>query len=125
MYHMSLLSINADYPDMDEVLEFFMRRLLTNGLILIAVASLITFFVFGWDKRLAKRKEHHPKTRRIPEAILFLLALLGGALGALLGMKVWRHKTKHNSFRYGIPLILALQVIAMVLIFGLYLRMVI
>lgn len=73
--------------------------------------NLAAFLVFGLDKWKAKRKERRPATRRVPEKTLFLLALLGGGAGALLGMRVWRHKTLHRSFRLGIPLILALQII--------------
>ena len=47
----------------------------------------------------------------MPEKTLFLLAALGGSVGALLGMRVWRHKTLHKSFRFGIPAILVLQII--------------
>ena len=76
-----------------------------------AVMSLITFFVFGLDKWKARRRESNAKIRRIPERTLFLLAALGGSVGALLGMKVWRHKTLHNSFRFGIPAILTTQIL--------------
>ena len=72
---------------------------------LIAI-NVIAFLVFGADKLLAKMKATNESVRRVPERTLFLLALLGGALGALLGMKVFRHKTLHTSFRVGIPLIL-------------------
>lgn len=48
--------------------------------------------------------------RRISELALLLLALLGGSVGAWLGMQVWRHKTKHPKFRWGVPMILLLQV---------------
>ena len=47
---------------------------------------------------------------RIPEATLLILALIGGSIGALLGMKVWRHKTQHKKFKYGLPLILLAQI---------------
>lgn len=73
--------------------------------------NLVTFFVFGFDKFKAKYKETHERARRVPEKTLFLLAALGGSAGALLGMKVWRHKTLHRSFRIGIPLILILQIL--------------
>ena len=53
---------------------------------------------------------------RIPEATLFLVALLGGSLGSLLGMYTFRHKTKHISFSFGMPLILAAQIVVIVLI---------
>ena len=55
---------------------------------------------------------------RIPETTLFLAAILGGSAGCLLGMYAFRHKTKHLSFTLGMPLILAVQVIVCVLIFG-------
>ena len=77
---------------------------------LIAI-NLVTFFVFGIDKWKAKRKETRESTRRGPEKTLFLLSALGGSVGALLGMRVWRHKTLHRTFRFGIPAILALQIL--------------
>lgn len=77
----------------------------------LAIVNLVTFLVFGWDKFKAKYREKHPTARRVPEKALFLLAILGGSAGALLGMRVWHHKTLHCSFRIGIPLILALQIL--------------
>ena len=47
----------------------------------------------------------------MPEKTLFLLSILGGSLGALLGMKAFHHKTLHKTFRFGIPIILALQIL--------------
>ena len=79
---------------------------------------LITFLAFGLDKWKAKRKEKKETVGRVPEKTLFLLAALGGSVGALLGMRAFRHKTLHKTFRFGIPLILALQII---LPFGLWL----
>lgn len=89
--------------------------LLALWLILI---NVVTFFVFGVDKLKAKRKEKHESTRRVPEKTLFLLAILGGSVGALLGMKAWHHKTLHKTFRFGMPAILVLQIIVPL---GLYL----
>jgi len=77
----------------------------------VLLINAVTFFSFGLDKLKAKRKANGAQTRRIPERTLFLLAALGGSVGALLGMKVWRHKTLHNSFRFGIPAILAAQLL--------------
>lgn len=73
--------------------------------IFILVMTVITFVVFGIDKWKARNDKW-----RTPESTLFLLAIFGGSIGALLGMQVWRHKTQHWSFRLGIPLILLLQV---------------
>lgn len=71
----------------------------------LAVVNLAAFFAMGWDKRRAKQ----PGRRRIPEKRLFLLALLGGALGGTAGMFLFRHKTRHWYFRYGFPAILLLE----------------
>ena len=77
----------------------------------LLLINVITFLVFGLDKWKARRKETHESTRRVPEKTLFLLSALGGSVGALLGMKVFHHKTLHKTFRFGIPAILALQII--------------
>lgn len=66
--------------------------------------NLLTFFVYGIDKWKAKRDRW-----RIPEATLLMLAALGGSVGALLGMSVFHHKTKHKKFLIGVPLILLAQ----------------
>ena len=66
--------------------------------------NLLTFFVYGIDKWKAKRDKW-----RIPEATLLMLAALGGSVGALLGMTVFHHKTKHKKFLIGVPLILLAQ----------------
>ena len=78
------------------------------GLLLLwaVLMSFITFLVFGLDKWKAKRS-----ARRIRERTLFLLAAAGGSMGALLGMKVWHHKTLHKSFKFGIPAILIAQIL--------------
>ena len=78
---------------------------------LIAI-NLVTFAVYGADKRRARRGAW-----RVPEKTLFLLPLLGGSVGALLGMRVFRHKTKHWYFKYGMPAILVAQVLLFALLF--------
>ena len=80
----------------------------------LLVMNLITFFVFGFDKWKAKYKEKHETARRVPERTLFLLAAIGGSVGALVAMKLFHHKTLHLKFKYGVPLILALQVAGLV-----------
>lgn len=72
----------------------------------MAVINVITFAVFGIDKLKAVKNRW-----RVPEKILFLLALLGGSLGAIIGMYSFRHKTKKIAFRIGIPVILIVQII--------------
>ena len=63
------------------------------------------------DKHKAKKK-----LWRIPEATLMTVAALGGSVGSLLGMYTVHHKTKHPKFTIGIPLLLALQVIAAIVV---------
>lgn len=72
----------------------------------MAVINVITFAVFGIDKLKAVKNRW-----RVPEKILFFLALLGGSLGAIIGMYSFRHKTKKIAFRIGIPVILIVQII--------------
>ena len=67
-----------------------------------------TFIVYGIDKYKAKKAKW-----RISEATLLLLAVLGGSIGAWMGMKVWHHKTMHKKFKYGIPDILLIQIALM------------
>lgn len=71
----------------------------------LVVINLVAFYLMWRDKRLAKKEN----ARRIPEKTLFLAALLGGSIGAIAGMQVFRHKTKHWYFAVGMPLILAAQ----------------
>ena len=75
-------------------------------LLYFAVINVATFFTYGLDKWKAKRSKW-----RITEAALLMLAVLGGSIGAWLGMKVWHHKTQHKKFRYGIPAIIILQAV--------------
>ena len=84
----------------------------------LVLINLVTFFTFGIDKLQAKRKEKKESVRRVPEKTLLIFSILGGSVGALAGMKVWRHKTLHRLFRLGVPLILALQIL---IPFGLWL----
>ena len=74
-------------------------------IVYFAVINVATFFVYGIDKWKAKQSMW-----RVRESALLLLAVLGGSIGAWLGMKVWHHKTMHKKFRYGIPLIIIVQV---------------
>lgn len=77
------------------------------GLYLLAV-NLAAFAMMGLDKGRARRGRW-----RIPEKRLFLPVLLGGGLGGVLGMRLFHHKTRHWYFRYGFPLLLAVQLLAL------------
>ena len=75
------------------------------ALIYLVVINVVTFFVYGIDKWKAKRSKW-----RVSEAALLGLAVVGGSIGAWLGMKTWHHKTLHRKFRYGVPLIIIAQI---------------
>ena len=70
--------------------------------------NAVAFIMYGIDKYKAKKAKW-----RISEATLLLLAVLGGSIGAWMGMKVWHHKTMHKKFKYGIPAILLIQIALM------------
>ena len=70
----------------------------------LIVLNLLAYLLMGLDKAKARRHRW-----RIPEKALFLSAILGGSIGAIAGMQLFRHKTKHASFRIGMPCILILQ----------------
>ena len=78
---------------------------------ILLTLNLLTFIIYGIDKFKAKKAKW-----RISEATLLLLAVIGGSIGAWLGLQVWRHKTQHKKFFIGIPMILTLQVIATIYI---------
>lgn len=73
--------------------------------------NVLTFFVFGIDKWKAKRSKW-----RISEMSLLGLAISGGSIGAWLGMKVWHHKTMHKRFKYGVPLIMVVQIAVLLIL---------
>ena len=72
----------------------------------LIVINVVTILVYGIDKWKAKQGSW-----RISKATLLIFAVIGGSIGALLGMKIWHHKTMHKKFKYGLPLILIIQII--------------
>lgn len=68
--------------------------------------NLLAFVLMASDKKKAKSGAW-----RVPEKVLFLSAILGGSIGAIVGMQAFRHKTKHWYFKYGMPAILIIQVV--------------
>ena len=72
----------------------------------VAAVNVISFIVMGVDKRRAVKRAF-----RVPESTLFVLAIIGGSIGSIAGMHLFHHKTRHWSFLYGMPVILALQII--------------
>lgn len=87
---------------------------ITQGLVgcCLTVVNAVAFIVYGIDKYRARNGKW-----RIPEATLLMLAVVGGSVGAWLGMKVWHHKTRHRKFRYGVPAILLLQIVVATLLY--------
>lgn len=74
-------------------------------LLYIILINLVTFFLYAWDKWLAQNHR-----RRIRERNLLLVSLLGGAMGGLISMHIFHHKTRHFKFKWGLPLMLFLHV---------------
>ncbi len=72
----------------------------------LAIINIVAFAMYGADKHKAQNKAW-----RTPEATLIGVAAIGGSIGAFVGMKVFRHKTKHPKFTIGVPLILILHII--------------
>ena len=84
-------------------MEIIVPMIIIAGyLLVINVAGFVLMFI---DKRRAQNNQW-----RIKEATLFLTAAIGGSIGSMLGMKVFRHKTKHLSFLIGMPAIFIMQV---------------
>lgn len=87
----------------------FVQSLSLSAVILtiyVCVINLVAFCVYGKDKKRARRSEW-----RTPESTLFILAIAGGSIGALLAMYIFHHKTRKKAFKIGIPLILLVQLL--------------
>lgn len=72
--------------------------------IYLVFVNVITFLLYGMDKWKAKHGRF-----RIPEKVLLLSAMIGGAIGAFLGMQFFRHKTRKNKFRITVPILLIIE----------------
>ncbi|MFJ5717271.1 DUF1294 domain-containing protein [Neobacillus sp. NPDC093127] len=70
------------------------------------VMNIVGLFIMGEDKKRAKKHEY-----RISEQTLWLVALFGGAVGATAGMQLYRHKTKHLSFKIGFPFLAGIELV--------------
>ncbi|MFD1426781.1 DUF1294 domain-containing protein [Kroppenstedtia sanguinis] len=84
-------------------------------LIYLLVINGVAFAWMGSDKARAKKGRW-----RIPERRLFMSGFLGGGLGLWVGMKTFRHKTMHSTFRYGVPLLILWNGIAGIVLVGLF-----
>ena len=76
----------------------------------LLIINLIAFVLYGIDKKRAIRNEY-----RISESVLLWMARLGGGIGCWLGIKMFRHKTKHTKFRFIVPLWMIIWLVAIVL----------
>lgn len=92
-----------------------MQLLLSIALIYLVIVNIVGFAMMGIDKQKAIRGAW-----RISEASLFFSAIIGGSFGCILGMQIFRHKTRHWYFRYGMPAILILQMIILILILRIF-----
>lgn len=82
-------------------------------LLYLSGANIIALIMMGIDKQKAKKQQW-----RIPERTFWSLAIIGGAFGVLIGMRTFRHKTKHRSFVVGIPLLLLLHIVLLFIYFS-------
>ena len=84
---------------------------ITLILMYLIVVNLISFTAMGVDKSKSRKRSW-----RIPESTLFVLALIGGSIGSIAGMHLFRHKTRHRSFLYGMPAILIIQILIVIIL---------
>lgn len=84
---------------------------ITLILVYLVVMNLISFAVMGVDKARARKRSW-----RIPESTLFVLAIIGGSVGSIAGMYIFRHKTRHWYFVYGMPAILFIQILIVIIL---------
>ena len=84
---------------------------ITLILVYLIVINLISFAAMGVDKAKARKRSW-----RIPESTLFVLAIIGGSVGSIVGMHLFRHKTLHRYFVYGMPAILIIQILIVIIL---------
>ncbi len=84
-----------------------------NIIIYLIAINLIAFFAMFIDKKKAEKGRW-----RIKESTLLILALIGGSIGAILGMYIFHHKTQKARFYIGIPIIIVLQILLIIAIFA-------
>ena len=94
---------------MEDIMRYF--------IIYLVIINIIAFLAMYIDKRKAKYGKW-----RIPEQSLFILALIGGSIGAIIGMYTFRHKTKKLRFSVGFPAILVLQIILIISVWNDFIR---
>ena len=83
-----------------------------NIIIYLVIINIITFLIMAYDKHEAKVGHW-----RISEKALFLFCIIGGSVGGIFGMYVFRHKTQKSYFKFGFPLILIIQIVLIIMFF--------
>lgn len=87
------------------------------NVISVLVFYLVLINLLGFMSMLIDKRKARKRAFRIPESTLFMIAVLGGSLGSLIGMYLFHHKTRHRSFTIGMPLLLVLQFLALFLLY--------
>lgn len=87
------------------------------NVISVLVFYLVLINLLGFMSMLIDKRKARKRAFRIPESTLFMIAVLGGSLGSLIGMYLFHHKTRHSSFTIGMPLLLVLQLLALFLLY--------
>lgn len=80
----------------------------------LIIINAVSFLLMHIDKK----KSRHRGSWRIPESVLLGAAIIGGSIGALIGMHILHHKTRHSKFRFGLPSILFIQVVLVTMVIG-------
>ena len=92
--------------DLNGLSSMDLHEIVLQYLVIINIATVI---IYGWDKLCAIKRWW-----RVPEITLLVFAAIGGSIGALLGMRIFHHKTLHLKFKYSVPVILMLQLAGLV-----------
>ncbi len=96
----------SNNTDLNGLSSMDLHEIVLQYLVIINIATVI---IYGWDKLCAIKRWW-----RVPEITLLVFAAIGGSIGALLGMRIFHHKTLHLKFKYGVPVILMLQLAGLV-----------
>lgn len=91
----------------------YVPSLKNSALLLLISANLSTFIIYGIDKIQARSKN-----KRVPEIVLYTIALLGGSIGAIIAMKLFRHKTAKRSFQLVLSILLLVQLFVILYYLG-------
>ena len=80
----------------------------------ILIVSIVILNIIGFAAMAADKNRAKAKIRRVPESTLMFFAIVGGSIGVFLGMRICRHKTRHAKFFIGVPIIMVIQIVAVI-----------